>query len=117
MKVKHIWKLLSVSILIGILSSNIVIAQYQKDAFYNYDKWKTSFDTTEYFHLRNYDNLYIDSTTMNSVVFEIDSENNIKVPSGWEYILVIKNGECWASDSSRKNRSISQPNIRNLIRH
>ena len=50
--------------------------------------------------------------SFDNVVFVIDTTNNVTVPAGWEYILVIKDGECWTADSSKTNRSISQPQFR-----
>jgi hypothetical protein len=84
----------------------------QKEAFDNLHLWNTKYDTTKYFHINN--RLYFDTLhqSRNGIVCEVDSGNNITVPNGWEYILVIKNGECWAFDSSRTHRNISQPNFR-----
>jgi hypothetical protein len=77
--------------------------------------WK-KLDTTKYFHFSN-SKLYFDTlyNPKNSEVCKIDTANNVTVPSGWEYILVIKNKECWAFDSSRANRNLSQPQFRRAM--
>lgn len=56
--------------------------------------------------------LYFDTLSLypaSDIVFTIDILNNVKVPAGWEKIIVIKNGQVWSCDSSRQYREVSQP--------
>ena len=46
---------------------------------------------------------------MSSVVFSIDTMDNVTVPAGWEWVIVIKDGQMWSVDSSKTNREFSQP--------
>lgn len=42
------------------------------------------------------------------VIFTIDTTGTITIPKGWEQVIVIRNSQVWAADSSGKNISFPQ---------
>ena len=48
--------------------------------------------------------------THNETVATIDTLNNVTVRPGWQWIMVIENGEAWVFDSTRTPRKVSSPN-------
>lgn len=64
-----------------------------------------SFASSQKFKV-NYKTLIFNSVmTYNDTVFRIDSAGNVFVPKGWERIIVIKKGDVWSADSSKKKFS------------
>ena len=110
-------RILYLALIVGLSAvlAGVATAQNQQPAYDNLKLLNTKFDTTKYFHFTNNSNLYFDTIySSNSTVCTISGKNEINIPVGWEYVLIIKDRECWAFDSSKTHRNVSQPAFRRL---